>query len=56
VPLEEVDAYFAKVPLFVPTSNVPVPTLSGGEEGLRAKGAALERESESVEDEKVSEV
>jgi hypothetical protein len=39
LPLEEVDAYFEQVPLFVPSSKVHVPTASEREDALRAEGA-----------------
>jgi hypothetical protein len=54
LPLEEVDEYFAKVPLFVPHSTVPTPGRVEREAALRQRGVELadDKGEESV-DEKV---
>jgi hypothetical protein len=60
LPLEEVDDYFARVPLFIPHSTVPVPTQREREDALRQRGQELEKGgtsqgSGSYDDEKTAE-
>jgi hypothetical protein len=54
IPLEEVDAYFAKVPLFVPRSTVAVGDMEAREREMREEGARVvgRREDSVAEKEK----
>jgi MFS family permease len=50
LPLEEVDAYFSKVPLFVPHSTVPVPAQAEREDALRKRGAEMSGTTSSIDE------
>ncbi|KAI1794399.1 general substrate transporter [Ganoderma leucocontextum] len=52
IPLEELDAYFESVPIFVPGSSVYVPDAMAREEELRQGKVTVPEGDESVEDEK----
>ena len=53
IPLEELDAYFETVPIFVPGSAVHVPDAGTREEELRHGKIMASERDESVADEKV---
>jgi hypothetical protein len=50
LPLEEIDEYFAKVPLFVPHSTVPVPAQAEREDALRKRGTQIAGTDSSIDE------